>query len=447
MDKGKQLLLDIIAATEIPEATKVIINDIDISDLINKIKEDKYYLGNLSNDFISEIIKRNKYQTHIIFNKKIYQLRDLYLGKLQYNLNINDKEDHKKTIDTFLILLKKLSNVDDLTNNLGDRLNNLSAAIKYNEIINDEEVIEYITKAYAPSSFDSNMYAIMQYVTRHNYNILNHKTLEDTLSATSELRLTDISDDLKKIFKKLNIEYDELPVDYKLLIKNTSEEQITETYNFIKRNKVEDYGILHLIDKDNVKAKLAIVLFSNIECIKNVVETFRDNNNDLDVNSIKKLVNYIFPVLISKSNTICTPLYYNYMFNVEVFKKYEINTINLLNKCPLLFVVRNEIIESFLSVFGRYKADKKKVINKLYKMLVINPRLVIENLDVINKYFDINEYLKGDNYHLLKIPNLDKKINYIINKYNKKSIDAVTKLLIKEIYDNQEKNLWGDINA
>jgi hypothetical protein len=118
-----------------------------------------------------------------------------------------------------------------------------------------------------------------------------------------------------------------------------------------------------------------------------------------------------------------------------------------LNKCPLLFVVRNEIIESFLSIFGRYKADKKKVINKLYKMLVINPRLVIENLDVINKYFDINEYLKGDNYHLLKVPNLDKKINYIINKYNKKSIDAVTKLLIKEIYDNQEKNLWGDINA
>ena len=89
----------------------------------------------------------------------------------------------------------------------------------------------------------------------------------------------------------------------------------------------------------------------------------------------------------------------------------------------------------------RQTHEDKKVINKLYKTIYINPDLLFTNIDVLKNYINIEDYLNNDNYTLLKVNNLDKKISYIINKYNVKTYDNITKCLIKEVYDNKDRNI------
>ena len=149
--------------------------------------------------------------------------------------------------------------------------------------------------------------------------------------------------------------------------------------------------------------------------------------------------------MISNDNEICNPLYHNYMDNIKLFKKIDINIISLLNKCPLLFIVKNEKILNVLNAFNKYKVDNKKVINKLYKTIAVNPDLVINNLDILKKNINLEEYLDGTNYNLLKVVNLNDKIQYINNKYG--NVDDYLNVLVKEIYDNKERYMWGDIDA
>ena len=447
MNEGKELLIDIIKNTNVnKEDNKVLINGIDINSLYSELYKDASYLGNIDDSLIDEIIKKNKYQRHIIFIKKLYQLRDLYLGKNKYNIKLEDKEDYKKTMDTFLDLVGNL--IDKNANiDVEDRLNILLAHIKFNEIIEDKELIEYIVKEYDPANFDNNMLSIMEYISNHNYNILNGNSLEETFNMTSELKINDVDDEVKEILKKLEINYKELPLDYKFMIKNTSKEQIKNIFNLIKHNKVEDYGILHLIDRSNETAKLCILLYATEQSIKDVVETFRDNNGDLDIKSIKKLINIILPVFVYKDNDICRPLYYTYMDNIKLFNKYDINIISLLNKCPLLFITDNSVIENVLNIFNKYKVEEKKVINKLYKSISTNPDVILTNLEVLKKYINIDEYLQGTNYNLLKVKDLNKKIKYIVDKYETNDPEDITNYLVKELFDNQDKNMWGDLDA
>ena len=454
MNKGKELLIDIITSYQKKlselEDSKIIVCDKDLVMILNNIKNDKYYLGNLTNELIDEIIRINKYKSHFIFIKKLYQLRDLYLGKLDYNINVEEKDDHNKTLSTFIELINNIVSKDEnyvQKDQTITRLNNLLGAIKYNEIINDHELIEVITSEYDQTSFNKNMVDIMEYVSKHNVNILNDKSLEDTLNLSNELKISDVDSDIKNILAKLDINYNELSIEFKLLIKNTNKDRIMNNYELIKHNKVEDYGILHLIDRKNDVAKLAILLFSSEDIIKSIVDLFKDNNNDYDIKSIKNVVNLITPAFINKDNELYSSSYYDFTENIKLFKKYNINIEGLLNKCPLVFIVNNERLKNTIDLFNKYNVEGKKVINKLYKIIAINSELLFENVNVLKNYINIDEYLQESNYTLLKVVNLDKKINYIINKYNVNSYDNITKCLIKEVFDNKDNYMWGEENA
>ena len=454
MNKGKELLIDIITSYQDKlsnlEDSKIIVCDKDLVMILNNIKNDKYYLGNLTNELIDEIIRINKYKSHFIFIKKLYQLRDLYLGKLDYNINVEEKEDHTKTLNTFIELINNIVSKDEeyvQKDQTITRLNNLLGAIKYNEIINDHELIEVITNEYDATSFNKNMLDIMEYVSKHNVNILNDKSLEDTLNLSNELKISDVDSDIKNILSKLGINYNELSIDYKLLIKNTNKERIMNNYELIRHNKVEDYGILHLIDRKNDVAKLAILLFSSEEIIKSIVEIFRDNNNDIDVKSIKNVINLITPAFINKDNELYSSSYYDFTENIKVFKQYNINIESLLNKCPLVFIVNHEKLMNTIDLFNKYNVDAKKVINKLYKIIAVNSDLLFENINVLKNYINIDEYLQDNNYTLLKVVNLDKKITHIIANYGVNSYDNITKCLIKEVFDHRNTYMWGDDNA
>ena len=449
MNKGKELLVSIISSYQdkLSSVTndKYLVNGVDLVQLQNNIKTNKYYLANVTDDVIDEIIKQSKYKSHIIFIKKLHQLRDLYVGKNEYNINIEDKDDYNKTIDTFLSLIKIILDENKIIDKdlYVLKMHNLMNQINKNEVIDDQEFIEYITKEYNLASFDNNMLVIMEYITKHNYNILNNDDQIELLERSSELNITEISDELRKILLKLDIDYNELPIEEKLAIKETDEEVIKERYNLIRHNKVEDYGILHFIDRSNNTAKLSILLYSSVNTIKSVVETFRDTNGEIDVNSLKKLINVILPVFISKDNVYYKDLYYNYINNIELFKKLDINILGLLNKCPLLFIVDHEKLTSTLNYFNKYKVEKKKIINKLYKVISIYPEQVSINTEILKKYIKIEDYLAGNNLNLLKVVNLEEKIKYLELSDNS---DEMLNRIIKQVYDNQDKYAWGETN-
>ena len=453
MNEGKELLIDIISSYQgklsLIEDKKIFINGVDIIDVYNKLVDDKYYLADIPVEFINQVILDNKYQSHIIFKKKIYQLRDLYLGQKGYGINIKDKEDYHKTLSTFM---KLISNIIDSNANLEkkaliNRIEILVSGVKYNEVINDYELIELITKEYDSIHFDKNMLKIMEYVTKHNYNILNDKNLEETLSITKEFKVEEIDDEIKEILKFLNINYNELPIDYKFALKDINVDSVKETFELIKHNKVEEYGILHFINKNNALDKLSLLLFSDVDSIKECVEVFRDNNGELDVKSVKKLINSILTVFIIEDNNFYKPMHNRFMENIELFKGLGINIASLLTKCPLIFITPTNNIKQVIDAFGKYNVEGKKVINKLYKVISYNHTLLIDNINVLSRYIDINEYLKGNNYNLLKVTHLNGKFHYISDKYEIINPDQIVSYLIKEIYDNDDRYMWGDINA
>ena len=454
MNKGKELLIDIVLSYQdklsMMDDNSILISDIDIIDLYKRIKSDKFYLGNVSNELIDEIISINKYKSHFIFIKKLYQLRDLYLDKINGN-EIKDKDDSTKILSTFLELLDNIIEKDEgyiQKEQTIIRLNNLISAIKYNEIINDQELIEVIVKEYDELKFDTNMLDIMGYVSRHNINILSSKTLEDTINISGELKLSELDEDVKDVLNKVEINYNELSIDYKLLIKNTPKEHIINIYELIKHNKVEDYGILHLIDRKSDESKLLILLLSNINIIKEIVDLFRDNNNDIDIKSLKIVINTLLPVFINKDNSFYNPLYNNFISNIKLFNSLNINVSGLLKKCPIIFIVEPDKLNNLLNILNnKYKVDKKKVINKLYKTMSLDIDLVLTNIDILKKYLDVEKYLKGDNYNLLKVIDLDKKINIIKNKYDMTKVEEINNNLVKEIYDNRNLYVWGDKDA
>ena len=453
MNEGKELLIDIISSYEDTlskfEDVDIIISDINLIEAYNKLNDDKYYLADLPSEFIDQIIKDSKYGKHLLYKRKLNQLKDLYLGKKQYDINIKEKDEHKKILNTFKELMDKVISEQtskDLKENR-ERLETLLNGVKYNEIINDYSFIEQITKEYNEEDYDRNMYRIMKYVAKHNYNILNDNTVIDIAVNSSDLKITEIDNEVKEILTKLYISYNDLPVDYKLILKDTSINDIKDKYELIKHNKVEDYGILHLIDKNDSLSKLIILLFSSVDAIKENVDAFKDNNDVLDVNSIKILMHTLVPTFVVINNNMVKPMHYNFINNLKLFKKNDINMPSLLKRCPLLFTAPNEIIKNVLNKTSKYNVGNKKVINKLYKVLSYNPSLVLDNINILDKYTDIKEYLRGDNYNLLKVVNLDKKIDYIINKYNVKEPDKINAYLIKEIYSNSDKYLWGDEDA
>ena len=114
----------------------------------------------------------------------------------------------------------------------------------------------------------------------------------------------------------------------------------------------------------------------------------------------------------------------------------------------MICIVDPERLKNELNIINnKYKVDKKKIINKLYKTISLDLDLVLTNIEVLKKYININKYLSGDNYNLLKVKDLDKKIIYLKDKYEINNEEDILNNLIKEIYDNKNIYVWGDEDA
>ena len=107
-------------------------------------------------------------------------------------------------------------------------------------------------------------------------------------------------------------------------------------------------------------------------------------------------------------------------------------------------LIKNDDLISLFNYLDKYKIDKKTIINKMYKSLSINPRIIIDNLDIIKRYLDINEFINKGDYSLLKVTNLEYKLHYILGRYNTMDSKEIYNLLLKEVYESKD-NICGVI--
>lgn len=117
-------------------------------------------------------------------------------------------------------------------------------------------------------------------------------------------------------------------------------------------------------------------------------------------------------------------------------------------------ITNHETLDYTLNYLKQCGADKKNIINRCYKILTINPSLLIDNVEVLKEHnIDLNSYFSPENtnYNLLKTANLDIKLRYIeehssIKESNPVDYDLINKLLINKIFSEANEGIinWGE---
>ena len=460
MNEGKGLLLKVInsklESLENLTSEDIIVSDINLLDLSNRLKESIDNLSELTDEIIDKVIDDNNYSKKNTFRTNIIQLRDLLIGKRDYNLKLNLNKDHMDTYAIFIDLLdQSLENtVPGIVSkeDVEEKCNQLISQITRQEIINNLNFIESITTDYNPVKKDANLNKIMRFVNEHNLLILRTPKKNGPLLNINFMFKPKLDDRILEILNKLDIDYKELPNYLVSELKRSDVDSVYETYQMVKKNKAESYGILHLIKKSNTLAKLILILYGTPESIMDVVDSVKNKEGIIDIPLLKILLNYTLPVFLIKKNDYFEPKNNSYVENMKLLKKLGVNYKALITKTPLFMVLENDVLEYTLNQCEDYGVEKKKVINKLYKTLTFNPALIIENIELLKKYnVDIEEYLNGINYNLLKVKDLDKKINYLAKNKNldidNLDVEVLNKMIVGKVYreSTQEvKDIWSE---
>ena len=455
MNEGRELLINIINnkldSIKSLENESVIVNDVNVVSLYHEIMIDDDNIYKVTDEIIEYVCANDP-----SFKESITKVRDLLVGKKEYNLNVQINEEYLSIIEVFKSLL--FETIDASVPGLADaeetknKLNSLLEKIKNRELINDYELIENIVKDYKPTSYDDNMLQIMLFINNNNLSIMKVDVKEPDYKVYSYNKNI-VNESILEILDKLNIIYDDLPHYVKSELKNTDVENFKENYALVRKNKVEDYGVLHLINKNNILARLALLLYATPDSIKAVVDSVKDSKGIVDIRLMKTIMQYILPAILIKENEFAYPKCKEFLSNMKLLKSLGVNYRTLIIKNPLFMLTNNDILNYNLNYVEDYGANKKTIINKCYKTLSLYPSLIIENMNVLkNHNIDLVDYFSpnNNNYNLLKVRNLDKKINYLMDIYKDKidfnNYKELTKLVIDYIYEsaNINSNLWGD---
>lgn len=99
------------------------------------------------------------------------------------------------------------------------------------------------------------MLQIMKYINRHNLAIL--KTPKKTTPAFDlrYIRRPKLDEKVLEMLNKINVDYKDLPNYLIGELKRADVNKLYETYNLVKKNRAEEYGILHLIKKKTFMLK------------------------------------------------------------------------------------------------------------------------------------------------------------------------------------------------
>lgn len=462
MNEGKELLYKIIedkinTISQIDSALFTC-DGINLIELLSSIEENYEHFYLVTDNILDQVLKSTNYKNATSFKKDIIKVRDLLIGKKDYNLNVKLTKEYKNNIDIFIKELRKYldKNMPGLVNyeEIEKECLKIKNSVVKHMLITNFEFIEELARSYDEISFDKNMITIMKYINEHNLNIIkNHKKTSPVLDIHL-IRKPKLDDKIKEILDKFEVKPRELPNYILSEFKNCDVQEVYETYITLKKNKAEDYGLLHLIKKDNLLAKLIMILYATPESIKRVVDSTKDSKENIDINVLKILINNIMSCFLVKKNDYFSSKHDDFMLNIKMLKELGVNYKSLINKNPLFMITNNEVLDYTLKYLEKNGANKKYVINRCYKILSINPSLLIDNVEIMRNYnINISEYFdeKNVNYNLLKTSGLDLKLAYITKKYklikaNPLNHDLVNKILVSKVYrESKGKEInWGE---
>lgn len=370
----------------------------------------------------------------------LLEARDLLIGKKNYNLQVELDTKYLEAIKKFIQSLEKYLDKyqlpkENITINK-ERLITILDNISNNTIITDFEVIKSAIKDYSEATYDNLLTIIFDFINHHNMHIMNGDIYE-TNSSVQNKRKIKLNKTIKDILKKLEITEDEIPEFILDDINNIDRNELFEIFTIAKRNKAEDYGILHLFDKNNILDKLVLIMYSNPRNIKRVVDATKDINGTVNINLLKIICNNLVSCFIDE-NPYFQSNHNNFLKNIKMLKELGVNYRSLIVKNPVFMLTKNEAITYTLNVMEENNLNKKMLINKCYKILSLKPTLLIDNIKVLKKYDIDGQWIEeNDGYNLLKCSNLDfilTKIKLTTNKEIKdNSIDLINKMIIKSI--------------
>lgn len=426
MNTSNELLLSIINS-RLKELTdkdkiKVYYDDIDLVRLIKGIEENNDNMKYLTDSLIEGIISTSKVRNKEKFISQIKSIRDVFIGKQKYKLKVNFNPKYIKDINTFLALLRDYVEISESglidNENYINELKELKEKMFSNELIINFSFIEKMLNDYNSVEFESNLYKVMEYISLHNLNIL--KTPESILPVveTKSIKTIDEDENIKAVLDKLEIDYKNLSSDLIGGLVTVNHEVFMDNFGLISKNKAENYGILHLFSKENYKAKLVVLLYSDVETIKEVVDLTKDVNGKINVPLLKSICNNVATCFIKNENQRYKPMFENFKKNMEQLKSLEVNYPLLIKNSPLFMVASASDINFALNHLAMMGFDKKQVVNKCYKTLSINPSLIVKNSNILkSKIVDLDMFIKeSKNYVLLKIDNLEDKINFLVSQ-------------------------------
>lgn len=426
MNTSNELLLSIINS-RLKELTdkdkiKVYYDDIDLVRLIKGIEENNDNMKYLTDSLIEGIISTSKVRNKEKFISQIKSIRDVFIGKQKYKLKVDFNPKYIKDINTFLALLRDYVEISESglidNENYINELKDLKEKMFSNELIINFSFIEKMLNDYNSVEFESNLYKVMEYISLHNLNIL--KTPESILPVveTKSIKTIDEDENIKAVLDKLEIDYKNLSSDLIGGLVTVNHEVFMDNFGLISKNKAENYGILHLFSKENYKAKLVVLLYSDVETIKEVVDLTKDVNGKINVPLLKSICNNVATCFIKNENQRYKPMFENFKKNMEQLKSLEVNYPLLIKNSPLFMVASASDINFALNHLAMMGFDKKQVVNKCYKTLSINPSLIVKNSNILkSKIVDLDMFIKeSKNYVLLKIDNLEDKINFLVSQ-------------------------------
>lgn len=424
MNTSNELLLSIInsrldALTD-KRNIKVIYDDLDLVRLIKSIENDNDSMKYVTDSLITEIVSTSKVKNKESFIKKIKSIRDIFIGKQKYKLKVDFNPKYIKDINTFLSLLRDyverkeegLLDNEEYINELIE----LKNKVYNNELIINFSFIEKMLNDYNSLEKEPNLYKIMEYISVHNLNILKTPDNIFPVVETKTIKTLENEEDIMTILKKIGVTSNELSSDLIKSLITANHEVLMENFSLISKNKAENYGILHLINANNYKAKLIIMIYSDESTIKEVVDLTRDVNNKINVPLLKAICNNVASVFIKRENERYKPMFENFKKNIELLKSLEVNYPLLIKNAPLFMVSSSSDIAFALNHLESLGFNKKQVINKCYKTLSINPSLIVKNANIIkNKIVDFDLFIKeSKNYVLLKVDSLEEKIENLV---------------------------------
>lgn len=459
MDEGKELLFKIIEA-KLKKLSKIdkndiLFDDINLVTLLEDLKKDNSNFANVGDELLDKVLGYGNLRKKQNYKKTLLRARDLLIGKRDYKLKVKLTNEYEDAINEFIILFGSMLdekvpgviNVETVTN----KCNELKHRLKNNEIVSDYEFIEFITNDYDSLNVDNNLIVIMKYVCNHNLSIIKEPKVAAPVFDVQYIRRPRLDNKIKEILDKLDINYKTLPNYLIGELKRCDVTSVYNTYQLVRKNKAEDYGIFHLINKENVLSKLILILYATPESIMNVVDNLKDAKGNIDIDLLKVAANNAITIFLEKNNEYFTPKYFSFMRVIGILKNLGINYPALFTRTPLFFTVDSEVLEYTLNYFEKLGADKKSLINRCYKTLSINPAILIENVEIMKKYnMDVNAYFDSSNknYNLIKTIKLENKIVWL--QQNTKDLDVtdydfINKLIVNKVYKevNTKDVIWG----